>query len=101
MYMYNNTPSYLCRNKAGNTAYSVAKDKSARDAFRRFMAQHPDRYDYSAAKIPSPLTEDMEKERKAKMAEKKKALKKAKKQREKVKQQMKVSVLTDITDVIS
>ena len=49
------------------------------------MAQHPDRYDYSAAKIPSPLTEDMEKERKAKMAEKKKALKKAKKQREKVK----------------
>ena len=63
----------------------MAKDKSVRDAFRRFMAQHPDRYDYGAAKIPSALTEDMEKERKAKMAEKKKALKKAKKQREKVK----------------
>ena len=55
-----------------------------RDAFRRFMAQHPSSYDYSAAKIPSPLTEEMERERKEKMAEKKKALKKAKKQREKV-----------------
>lgn len=55
-----------------------------RDAFRRFMAQHPASYDYSAAKVPSPLTEEMERERKEKMAEKKKALKRAKKQRERV-----------------
>ena len=62
----------------------MAKDKTVRDAFRRFMAQHPTLYDYSAAKVPSPLTEEMERERKEKMAEKKKALKKAKRQREKV-----------------
>ena len=65
-------------------AYAVAKDKAVRDAFRRFMAQHPSSYDYGAAKVPSPLTEEMERERKEKLAEKKKALKKAKKQREKV-----------------
>ena len=74
----------FCRNGAGHPAYVVAKDKAVRDAFRRFMAQHPSSYDYSAAKIPSPLTEEMERERKEKMAEKKKALKKARKQREKV-----------------
>ncbi len=65
-------------------AYVVAKDKAVRDAFRRFMAQYPTSCDYSTAKVPSPLTEEMERERKEKMAEKKKALKKAKKQREKV-----------------
>ena len=48
------------------------------------MAQHPTSYDYVAAKVPSPLTEEMEREKKEKMAEKKRALKKAKKQREKV-----------------
>ena len=66
----------LCfyRNGAGHTAYVVAKDKNVRDAFRRFMAQHPSSYDYSAAKVPSPLTEEMERGRKEK----------AKKQREKV-----------------
>ena len=73
-----------CRNGAGQVAYVVAKDKAVRDAFRRFMAQHPSSYDYGAAKVPSPLTEEMERERKEKLAEKKKALKKAKKQREKV-----------------
>ena len=62
----------------------MAKDKNVRDAFRRFMAQHPTSYDYGAAKVPSPLTEEMERERKEKMAEKKKAQKKAKKQKEKV-----------------
>lgn len=31
-----------------------------RDAFRRFMAQHPDTWDYAAADVPSPLTEEME-----------------------------------------
>lgn len=74
----------MCRNGAGHTAYVVAKDKNVRDAFRRFMAQHPTSYDYTAAKVPSPLTEEMERERKEKMAEKKRAQKRAKKQREKV-----------------
>lgn len=79
-----NNVIFFCRNGAGHVAYAVAKEKAVRDAFRRFMAQHPSSYDYGAAKVPSPLTEEMERERKEKLAEKKKALKKAKKQREKV-----------------
>ena len=45
----------------------VAKEKSVRDCYRRFMAQHPLAYDYTAAQIPSPLTEDMERERREKV----------------------------------
>ena len=47
------------------------------------MGDFPSAYDYSAAQVPSPLTEAMERGRKEKMAERKKAIKKAKKQREK------------------
>ena len=38
-----------------------------RDCYRRFMAQQPMAYDYAAAQIPSPLTEDMERERREKV----------------------------------
>ena len=48
------------------------------------MALFPSAYDFAAAQVPSPLTEDMERDRREKMAEKKKAQKKAKRQREKV-----------------
>ena len=72
------------RNQSGQTPYLVAKDKAVRDTFRRFMATYPSMYDYTAAQIPSPLTEDMERERKEKLAEKKKAQKKARKLKEKV-----------------
>ena len=68
----------------GRVPYSVAKEKEVRDVFRRFMAQFPAAYDYGAAQIPSPLTETMEKERKEKIAERKRAQRKARKQREKV-----------------
>ena len=87
---------FACRNGAGQVAYAVAKDKAVRDSFRRFMAQHPSIYDYSAAKLPSPLTEEMERERKEKLVEKKKALKKAKKQREKVKLPLKYEILYNV-----
>ena len=48
------------------------------------MAQFPTAYDYTAAQVPSPLTEEKERERKEKAAEKKRERRKAKKQREKV-----------------
>lgn len=31
-----------------------------RDAFRRYMAQEPDAWDYTLSDIPSPLTDEME-----------------------------------------
>ncbi len=73
------------RNAEGHTPYFVSKNKSTRDAFRRFMAAHLSAWDYSATQIPSPLTEEMEKERSKKEAEKKRERKKkkAKEQQEK------------------
>ncbi|KAK3277217.1 hypothetical protein CYMTET_14762 [Cymbomonas tetramitiformis] len=72
------------------TPYTVAGNKAVRDIFRRYMASNPDQWDYSAAQIPSALTEDMEQEQALKKAEKdaikkakEKERKKAKKQREK------------------
>ena len=62
----------------------ISRDKVTRDSFRRFMNQYPDMYDYTVAKIPSPLSEEMELVRKEKKTEKKKAQRKAQKERKKV-----------------
>ncbi|KAM6131832.1 tRNA endonuclease ANKZF1 isoform 2-T2 [Phoenicopterus ruber ruber] len=60
------------------TPYCVSADKPTRNAFRKFMVDHPDKYDYSRAKVPGPLTQEME----AKKLEKKRAQKAQRKQRE-------------------
>jgi len=70
------------RDSRGRTPYLVASTKDVRDAFRRFMAAEPDRWDYSAAGVPSALTEDLEAAQAAKKAEKK-ARQKAKEQERK------------------
>ena len=45
---------------SGRTAYEVAASKEVRDAMRRFVAAQPERWDYSAARIPSALHPEME-----------------------------------------
>ncbi|KAI7742039.1 hypothetical protein M8C21_030045 [Ambrosia artemisiifolia] len=74
----------------GKTPYMVATEKEVRNTFRRFMALNLDRWDWHAAKVPSPLTKEMEESQNAKQAEKDakrkaraKELKKARKAREK------------------
>ncbi|KAF9425439.1 hypothetical protein BGZ94_007526 [Podila epigama] len=43
------------------TAYEVARDKETRNVFRRAMAQMPDRWEWRLhARVPSPLTPEME-----------------------------------------
>ncbi|XP_062507933.1 tRNA endonuclease ANKZF1-like [Corticium candelabrum] len=71
------------KDKKGRPPYAVARDKPARNAFRRFMADYPYRYDYSTAQVPSALTDDLEKQQEKKKADKKKAQKKSKKQKDK------------------
>ncbi|KAJ8255325.1 hypothetical protein GJAV_G00203590 [Gymnothorax javanicus] len=68
-----------CRDVKGQTPYAVAPDRDTRNIFRKYMAEHPDKYDYSRAQIPGPLTAEIE----LKKTEKKRAQKAAKKQREK------------------
>jgi hypothetical protein len=46
--------------RGGRTPYAVAKDKVTRNVFRRFMATHPDMWDWHAADVPSPLTDELE-----------------------------------------
>lgn len=74
----------VVKNDSGHTPYLVAGSKDVRDSFRRFMANHPAAYNYDHAHIPSPLTQDMLRERSRKEAEKRKEKKKARKQKEKV-----------------
>ena len=45
----------------------VAKEKSVRDSYRRFMGRQPHAWDYVVAQVPSPLTEDMERQRREKV----------------------------------
>ncbi|NXY00419.1 ANKZ1 protein, partial [Centropus bengalensis] len=66
------------RDGQDRTPYCVSADKLTRNAFRKFMVDHPDKYDYSRAKVPGPLTQEME----AKKLEKKRAQKAQRKQRE-------------------
>ncbi|XP_071158192.1 tRNA endonuclease ANKZF1-like isoform X1 [Mytilus edulis] len=73
------------KDKYGQTAYQLTSDKETRNEFRRFMAKFPERYDYDSGKVPGPLTEEMEAERRKREAERKRVQKKAKQERDKEK----------------
>lgn len=62
--------------------YFVATSKPTRDHYRRFMNDFPLRYDYRAARIDSPLTQDQMNEKAEKEREKKRNQRKQKKQRD-------------------
>ncbi|GAB5587412.1 hypothetical protein Unana1_02312 [Umbelopsis nana] len=50
-------------NEGGKVPYDLSKDKSVRNVFRRCMADMPDKWDWlRAAKVPSPLTEEQERQ---------------------------------------
>jgi hypothetical protein len=63
-------------------AYDLAANKSTRDQFRRFMNDYPDRYDYVAAKITSPLSAEKMNEKSEKEKERKKQQRNKKKQKD-------------------
>ena len=44
----------------GRTPYRLAEGKEVRNTFRRFMALNMDKWDWRAAKVPSPLTKETE-----------------------------------------
>ncbi|KAL5006281.1 hypothetical protein ScPMuIL_015087 [Solemya velum] len=66
------------RDKYGKTSYAVTDDRETRNEFRRFMAKYPEKYQYEKSGIPSPLTPEMEIERKQKEAERKRLQRKTK-----------------------
>uniref|UniRef100_A0A1A8CA38 Ankyrin repeat and zinc finger domain containing 1 n=1 Tax=Nothobranchius kadleci TaxID=1051664 RepID=A0A1A8CA38_NOTKA len=40
-----------CRDKKGQTPYTVTPDKETRNIFRKYMGENPDKYDYSRAQV--------------------------------------------------
>lgn len=54
------------KDERGRTPYMLATDKDVRNTFRRFMASNLDKWDWQAAKVPSPLTKEMEESQAAK-----------------------------------
>uniref|UniRef100_A0A452GYK0 VLRF1 domain-containing protein n=1 Tax=Gopherus agassizii TaxID=38772 RepID=A0A452GYK0_9SAUR len=65
------------RDRQERPPYCVSADKSTRNVFRKFMVDHPAKYDYGRAKVPGPLTAEME----ARRLEKQRAQKTQRKQR--------------------
>ncbi|KAG6613539.1 Ankyrin repeat protein [Phytophthora cinnamomi] len=63
--------------------YFLCGTKETRNAFRRYMGEHPDAWDYAAAQIPEGLTTEMEQRKKEKEAEKRKRARERKKQQKK------------------
>ncbi|KAI8356573.1 hypothetical protein EDC96DRAFT_515462 [Choanephora cucurbitarum] len=62
---YDADPTFV--SGAGKTAYEVCKDKEARNAFRRCMHDLPEKWAWlEKARVPSPLSEQQEKEQMAK-----------------------------------
>eukprot|EP01125_Pyxidicula_operculata_P004932 TRINITY_DN1823_c0_g1_i2.p1 TRINITY_DN1823_c0_g1~~TRINITY_DN1823_c0_g1_i2.p1 ORF type:complete len:635 (-),score=213.91 TRINITY_DN1823_c0_g1_i2:466-2370(-) len=62
----------------GKLPYTVSNDKQMRDLFRKYAAQHPDKWNWSQLGI-EPLTKEMEDQKKKSDAEKKKRKKKQQK----------------------
>lgn len=54
------------KDERDRTPYMLATDKDVRNTFRRFMASNLDKWDWQAAKVPSPLTKEMEESQVAK-----------------------------------
>ncbi|KAG1708208.1 hypothetical protein DVH05_024891 [Phytophthora capsici] len=63
--------------------YFLCGSKETRNAFRRYMGEHPDAWDYATAQIPEGLTSEMEQRKKEKEAEKRKRARERKKQQKK------------------
>ncbi|GMF34689.1 unnamed protein product [Phytophthora fragariaefolia] len=59
--------------------YFLCDTKETRNAFRRYMGENPDAWDYAKAQIPKGLTSEMEQRKKEKEAEKRKRARERKK----------------------
>jgi len=66
----------------GLTAYETCKEKSTRNAVRKFAGANPELWEWEKARVP-PLTDEMEETARAKDAEKRKRKKAAQKERKK------------------
>ncbi|GBB93992.1 hypothetical protein RclHR1_02270016 [Rhizophagus clarus] len=71
-YLLNQGADPTIISKKNMTPYDLANDKETRNVFRRYMAEHMDKWNWIVAHVPSPLTKEMEEEQQNKLKEKKK-----------------------------
>lgn len=71
----------------GRLPYNVSRSKDTKNIFQKFVAVHPEKFDYLKAKIPVPRTPEEEEKQAAVLAERKKAKKKAQKEKAKKKKE--------------
>ncbi|CAM9500662.1 unnamed protein product [Choristocarpus tenellus] len=64
----------------GRVPYVLAREKEVRDAFRRARAAAPELWDWDRARVPEPLTDELEQRRKEKEREKKRRARQRKKE---------------------
>jgi len=79
--------SPVTKDDQGKVPYEHAVEKDQRDEMRRYMAVAPQQWDYKAAKVPSPLTLEMEAGQNKKKQDKKRAQAKAKAARDNAKRE--------------
>jgi response regulator RpfG family c-di-GMP phosphodiesterase len=84
--------------KSARLPYCLAVNKQTRDQYRRFMNDYPNRYDYAAARIDSPLSEEKMLEKAEKEKEKKRAQRKLKRQRETQQKQEKNAISVELEE---
>jgi ankyrin repeat protein len=78
-YLLNQGADPTITSKKNMTPYDLANDKETRNIFRRYMAEHMDKWNWNVARVPSPLTKEMEEEQQNRQKEKKKKNKEKKK----------------------
>ena len=75
------------RNNKNKTPCQLVTHKKARNIFRKFRANYPEKFDYSLSGIPEPLDEEEEKRKLDKLAQKRKENKQKRKDAAKVEKQ--------------
>lgn len=74
----------------GKRAYDLCTTRGARNVFRRVAFNHPEMWDWAAARVPSGLSEEMEAGQEKKKAERRKGLREKLKDREKTRSEAEV-----------
>lgn len=75
-------PSQPDLTRQNRVPYTIASNKQSRDQFRLFMNDYPDRYDYTKARVPGPLSREKLNEKTEKEKEKRKQQRKLKRERQ-------------------
>ena len=68
--------------ESGKWAYDLSSSKGVRNVFRRVAFEHPEKYDWAAAHVPSGLSEEAEAAQEKKKVERRKGLREKMKERQ-------------------